>query len=372
MKQDFSVRYSAPSFCNNPESINSLNAEQKYSFALQVCYFIENGYLYEEEDQLKDYLKQLTIHPDLELRVLIANRLKNSKHLPHEIALKLALDINKVAAPIIADSPQLNDYDLITLLNTSKETSKLIALTKRNNLSEEVCFKVVSLKNLALIISIIQNPGSQISFELYRNLLNTYYDDQSFLSALLMRKNLDNRLLQKLVIELKPEAKNIITKHFNLYINNITKIFCPTDINSFEDKPTHNEENELRRRIDQLYSQNSLNNAIIIHYLCKGDLYSFLYSIAKLSDIPFSQIRFIAINRLTTKEFENLYYSSGLPVNFMEAIQTILTAITSASKEGVRVTKSDFPLLISKYLKENKAKYKVEGIGYLLKLIFLK
>ncbi len=365
----FLTNYSIPNFISKTENIKKLSMEQKLSLALQICYFTENGFLYDEEDQLKDYLKQLTADSNQEVRVLIANQLKSSRNLPHEVALKLAFDINKVAVPIITYSPQLTDSDLIQILDDIKEANKLVALTQRNNLSEEICFKIFSMKDLNLIINVIKNPTSQVSFELYRVLINAYHKDRSFLTALSLRNGLDDKTLRKLALELDAEAKKNIIRHFNLHVNRSTTPFCPTNITYFEDHPLHEKENELRKRVDQLYSQNSLNNAIIIHFLCKGDLYSFLYSISKLSEIPFSQVKFIILNHLYTEEFKKLFYSSGLPTNFMAAIQAILNAIIIGVKEGENTNKENFSSSMRRFIKENKIDRKMEGMSYLMKLI---
>ena len=53
---------------------------------------------------------------ELTVRRALSESLRSARHLPNDVALRLANDVEAVALPILADSPVLTDADLIELV----------------------------------------------------------------------------------------------------------------------------------------------------------------------------------------------------------------------------------------------------------------
>ena len=53
---------------------------------------------------------------ELAVRRSLSESLRSARHLPHDVALRLASDVEAVALPILANSPVLTDADLIDLV----------------------------------------------------------------------------------------------------------------------------------------------------------------------------------------------------------------------------------------------------------------
>ena len=97
------------------------------------------------------------------VRRALAVTLRNSPHLPHEIAQRLIADIDDIAVPVLEASPVLTDEDLVRVLRAGEE-SKQIAVATRDTVSGPVCEAVVSLCGVTPNSALAGNDGAENEF----------------------------------------------------------------------------------------------------------------------------------------------------------------------------------------------------------------
>ena len=64
----------------------------------------------------QDIVRILARDVEANVRASVSNGLRQSRHLPHDVALRLADDIDAVALPLLAESLVLTDEDLIEVV----------------------------------------------------------------------------------------------------------------------------------------------------------------------------------------------------------------------------------------------------------------
>ena len=77
------------------------------------------------------------------MRRALSHSLRSATQLPHDVALRLASDVEAVALPILINSPVLTDADLVALVNGGS-APKQEAIAGRAGVSEQVSDALVT------------------------------------------------------------------------------------------------------------------------------------------------------------------------------------------------------------------------------------
>jgi hypothetical protein len=126
---------------------------------------------------------------------------------------------------------------------------------------------------------------------------------------------------------------------------------------------------DIRNEIDLLYKNHSLHNAILIRYLYKGELLGFIYSLSKLADTPFNQVKHIVLTQLKTEEFDQLYYATGLSTSLLLATKALVEILIEEMQKGQNINPYTLPFKITSSIKENKLDETIPHMKYILRMI---
>lgn len=101
-----------------------------------------------------------------QVRAILAEELKSSPHVPHDVVMRLARDVEViVAAPVLQYSPLLSDDDLREIVATAKTSGALSAIASRTGLSSSVSDAVVATRDVNAVASLLANGSAQIREE---------------------------------------------------------------------------------------------------------------------------------------------------------------------------------------------------------------
>ena len=94
---------------------------------------IDNPLLTETELQIAhDVVRTMAKDVELAVRRALSHSLRSATHLPHDVAMRLANDVEAVALPILTKSPVLTDADLIEIVrHGSAQKQEAIAGRRR-------------------------------------------------------------------------------------------------------------------------------------------------------------------------------------------------------------------------------------------------
>lgn len=110
-----------------------------------------------------DVILRLSEMVELEARIYAAEKLAPLRRAPERSIRRFAADnLAEVAGPVLERSPVLNDRDLLAIAET-KGNAHLIAIARREVLSEQVSDMVVTRGNADVLRAIAGNYGARLS-----------------------------------------------------------------------------------------------------------------------------------------------------------------------------------------------------------------
>ena len=151
------------------------------------------------EQRLFETLEFLARDKATEVRSILAETLKHSKHVPDTVIKRLAHDVDDfVALPILEFSPLLEDAELISIIRGDCGNDRLCAISRRNGLSADVSDAIVARDYEPAIAELLDNHSAQIRENTLDALVNRAATVTSWQAPLIRRPKLPPRTLRKL------------------------------------------------------------------------------------------------------------------------------------------------------------------------------
>lgn len=132
-------------------------------------------------------------------RARLAGRLAGVSNAPAGVIRTLAFDDDiEVARPVLRDSDQIEDGDLVVNANT-KSQQHLLAISERKKLSEAVTDVLVTRGNPQVAQSVARNPNAQISFAGFGALVRRANGDDDLATAMGSRADMPRQHMLRLL-----------------------------------------------------------------------------------------------------------------------------------------------------------------------------
>lgn len=157
------------------------------------------GYSDEQIDLFDGVISRLAERIEVRARAELATRLAPVENAPPITIRQLARDdAIEVAEPILRQSPRLTEQDLIALAGDHRQ-DRLLAISKRATLSENVSDVLVTRGNREVVLSVASNEGARFSDSGYGALVNRSIDDDVLAACVGSRKDIPREHFQALI-----------------------------------------------------------------------------------------------------------------------------------------------------------------------------
>ncbi len=158
-----------------------------------------------------DVLTQLSGDVDANSRVELAHLLAPVPNAPPALLRRLAEDENiAVAQPILKQSPQLGEPDLIDIAQ-SKGQAHLLALSKRKAIGAPLTDILVGRGERDVLHSLAENLDAQLSQEAYAALIERAVQDDVLAEKIGSRRDIAPRLFCNLLLKSKQTVRDRLT-----------------------------------------------------------------------------------------------------------------------------------------------------------------
>jgi uncharacterized protein (DUF2336 family) len=323
-----------------------------------------------EIDAAVDVLRILARDLEVQVRRSLALSLCHSTIAPHDVILRLANDVSDVALPVLQFSGVLTDEDLEQLIENAEEVMKLVAIARRDKLSDGVAGKLIQSGEERVIYTLFRNNQANISDRTIDQNWSTISSSQNLLETLVQRGGLSVAIAEKLYTIVSSEMKRYLASTYQL-----PDILVEDSIDRFREEKTLNltspnlntQEKEVDALVHQLYTSNRLSYSIVIRALCNGDLAFFEAAMSRLAGVPKKNAH-ILIYDSGSLGFKAFYEKAKLPSAFYDAIHTILRMGIEIKSSG-GMPAAEFRNTLITQIQAKGLDYTIENMHYLLSLV---
>ena len=280
-------------------------------------------------EQMIEVLQQLANDQLAEIRAHVANSIKAADNVPHELALKLARDVEEtVSVPVLRHSPLLTDDDLVELVAHAASSGALEAIASREELHMSVSEAVAGTMEPSAVAALLANRTARLREETLDQLIAQAEDIESWHEPLAMRVDLSYRAMKKIagfvaasLVEKIVEGNEMPQEVRSSLISTMQKkLSRDASVTIAAGASSEDDESEVERRIAKLLRGKKLNEKVLARSVKNGEKLFVTHALAALAGIDAAVAkRIIATGR--GKPVTSLVWKAGFSMRSAMEIQ---------------------------------------------------
>ncbi len=216
-------------------------------------------------------LERLAVDVADRVRVALSEAVNEFPDLPHDVALKLAEDIDAVSAPILKDSPVLTDGDLVNIVRGGSP-AKQTAVAGRAEVAPTVASAVAEFGVREAVSTLIENPGAQLDEGAFDHVVDRFASDEDMCQGLVERSDLPLTIADRLVEVVSSRLRETLVQRHQLPADLAEELSASARERTILGLSAWASDEEVLRLVNDLHSHGALNQSMLIRAACLGEM----------------------------------------------------------------------------------------------------
>lgn len=288
-----------------------------------------------EREVAEQIFRLLMKDAHLKVREDLAQRIKENPEIPRDIVLHLASDHERVSLPMLEASEVLSDADLINIIDSSREVSKLMAISKREIVSGRVSDALVETHYPDVVSSLMSNDGATISTRTYDRVIEEFAREPQVMESIVSRAHLPIAVVEKLINHATEAVASELKKKYKLTDEQIRRDTSGTREDTTLKMLEHEDNPDaIIALVQQMAQEGRLTPSIIMTALCRGQHFFFVAALATLANIPIQNAEKLLGDK-GDLGFKALYERTEMPESMFEAVKLLLRVVKELDGDEV-------------------------------------
>jgi uncharacterized protein (DUF2336 family) len=266
------------------------------------------------------------------VRRALAESLRRAVHLPRDVALRLAHDVEAVALPILADSPVLGEVDLIEIL-CHADPRRQQAIASRSDVSEPVADALITTADESAVVTLLHNNAAQIAEPSMHRAVDRFAASETVKAGMVHRASLPMTVAERLVVLVSEELRGYLLSHHALPPAVAADLVLQSRERSIIGLSMRASRHELETLIRQMQRHQRLTPSLILRALCMGDLAFFETALAVRARVPVENAQLL-VHDAGGNGLASLYRKAGLPDRLLPVFRVAVDAVNSTGLDG--------------------------------------
>ena len=301
---------------------------------------------------------------EVTVRKALSQSLRSAMRLPHDVAVRLANDIESVAMPILIYSPVLTDHDLVEIVK-SGSAAKQEAIAGRPNVSEQVSDVLINEAGEKAVVTLMSNPTAHISDNSFGKAIDRFAASESVKESMVRRHTLPVTVTERLVTMVSEHLKDYLVSHHELPAAVAADLVLQSRERSVIDLSSGSSEQDVERLVAQMHANRRLTPSIILRALCMGDIAFFEVALAVMANVPVINAR-ILIHDAGRLGLKSLYVKSGLPPRLLPVVRIAIDVVCETTMDGGQNDRERYRARVIERILTQCQDFNAEDLEYLL------
>lgn len=294
-----------------------------------------------ERDAAQKILRLLAEDSAELVRRAMAVTLKASTLIPHDVARKLAADLDSIALPIISASPAFSDEDLIEIV-LAGSAARQVAVAGRARVPRDVA-TVLAQEGCELSVrTLAANDNADLSEAALSVVVDRFAESQEVLTAVAYRQVLPLHVTERLIaLASETVREHLVSRHAVAPETAIRLAQYARERATVDLVDQAAASADLSVFMAQLNSRKALNASLLLRGLARGHMTMFEHGLAELAQTP-HQRAWLMVHDAGPLGLKAIYDRAGLPPRLFQAFRVGVDTWRALTAEGGAVSAEEF------------------------------
>lgn len=301
--------------------------------AAKVAREIDSERLSPDELRLaQDIARLLARDLAVTVRQALSESLRHARRLPHDVAVRLAADVEAVSMPILADSPVLTDADLLEILRHASPAQQQ-AIAGRSRLTEPVCDAISDSAGEPAVLVLLRNPGAQIGARGFDRAIDRFPHSERVKAGMVQRAALPIGIAERLVTLVSDRLRDYLVSHHALPAETASDIVLHGRERALLHLARGSSREELLRLVRDMHRHQRLTPSLVLRAVCSGDMAFFVTALAVMACVPVSNAELL-VRDPGGRGLLSLYEKAGLPARLLPVVRAAVEVARGTGLDG--------------------------------------
>ncbi len=278
----------------------------------------------------QDIVRLLARDVEATVRATLSNNLRHARHLPHDVALRMAEDIELVALPILGESLVLTDDDLMDLVRRGSP-EKQTSIAGRPFLSDVVSDVLIDHAHEQAVATLMANPTAQVSDASLEKAVERFGDSDLVKESMVYRESLPMTVAERLAVLVSRRLQNHLVQNHALSPAVASDLVMRGREDAIIRLSAGADEPNLQRMVAQMHHTRRLTPSLVVRALCTGDIAFFEVAMASLAGISVDNARVLVHD---PKGLQSLYRKADMPSALLPMVQAAVSVVDESKLDG--------------------------------------
>ena len=313
--------------------VRGVTADERAIAAHKLCRRIDAGLGEEDREAAAEVLRLMALDAAELVRRALAVTLKTSRELPHDVAVRLAHDVESVATPVLTFSPVLTDEDLAAIV-ALPDAVKQLAVARRPALSEVVTTALVRHAGEEAVKTACANDNATFTEAALGSAMERFADSNALASAMALRKILPPAICERLVSRVSESVRQQLVDRHQLSPETALSIAIGT-----RERATVDLVDQAGRAVDlkaftaHLHAEERLTASLLLRALANGHMSFFEWGMAELSAVAHHRA-WMMVHDAGPLGLKAIYGRAALPEGLYPAFRVAVDTYHALQQEG--------------------------------------
>lgn len=235
-----------------------------------------------ELDEAVQIFRLMVKDAESRVREALAFHLNSNPLVPHDVAVALARDIDAVALPMLARSPVLRAADLVDIIVTQRNLTKMRAIAARAQVETAVVKALIAHGDEIVVTTVAANPGAEFETDAYALAIDRFGGSEAVQTRLIDRADLPPAVAERLVALVADHLKGRLRTRATLSEGASAAIVLATRERATLSLARDFSDAGVGALIAQLRQNHRLTGSIVLRAICMGQTRFFVQALASL------------------------------------------------------------------------------------------
>ena len=309
-------------------------ADERAVAAHKICRRIERGEMTpEERTQAQEILRVLAADAAELVRRAVSVTLRASPMMPHDVAMRLAKDVESVSLPILNFSPVFTDDDLCEIVRIGGPLRQ-VAIASRPMVSERVTTTIVEHGVEKAVETACANDNASFAEQTLKAVVERFAKSEAVLTAVAYRQALPLAVTERLIDMVGDKLREHLIDNQALSPELALRIAMGA-----KERATIDLVDQAGRAPDvkafarHLHEAGRLTPSLLLRALAHGHMTFFEWALSELSGAPHHRA-WLMVHDAGPLGLKAIYERSGLPARLYSAFRAGVDTYHAMEVEG--------------------------------------
>ena len=199
---------------NTVDVVNAATLE-KVVLTQRVAGFLKDTQVEEKRAAIENVARMLAQDISVQVREALAFELRTCTSLPHDLAAKIASDVESVACPFLATTEAFTDIQLAGLVPHLEEYAH-VTLARRNDIGPQTCMAIVSVGSDKSVSFIVRNDKITLHNKASSTVANRFGSSKTMMESLAQRSDLPLSVVEMIIDKVSDDCRRVLAQTYGV------------------------------------------------------------------------------------------------------------------------------------------------------------